>query len=502
MKKLFYSTFAMSLILIGMNCPAQTESVDDFLGLETEILPELSGEQRFTTTEYHEQKSWKVEPKQVILDVPEPVKGQKHSIVPWSSLDPVEWLSVEKWIIERRIKDKIPDWKMRLRETDHKELVGKVLRCVGKCYVYRGIEKADVQHLSQLKEGDEIITDKNSMAWVFMIDGSLMRMSPETSVSIQEINLSPKEIFLLSRLNQGHIFWHPRFKKELPLTEAPETDTLGLPLLVREANQEYFERAIFKAQTDSQRLQEVIDLNDGAILNQFKKLNELIVQNNEARIPPTRFMLVSPNSTLVSIDDSFDMIYLPGNKSFFKKRFSRGEFTVFLRGYLTTEGTEIKTESWHEVEPKGRAFSALEDVPAPLQILELLTRRIKTIELAREIWVSKYAVPVMTALGDAEKLAISYGYNVWGEELQKRFGFLLEYTRRIETTNLQAIDNLLAKLEGKNEGLVRDLSEDLYRASLNNYLLGLKSRYDSKKMRVREFNDLQYYVWILRNGKF
>ncbi|MFP5385263.1 MAG: hypothetical protein ACLGHN_04245 [Bacteriovoracia bacterium] len=502
MKKLICSTFAMSLILLGMNCFAQTESVDDFLGLEAEILPELSGEQRFTGQDFHEQKSWKVDTKQVVIDVPEPVKGQKYSIIPWSTLDPVEWLSVEKWIIERRIKDKIPDWKVRLRETDHKELAGKVLRCFGKCYVYRGIEKADVQHLSRLKEGDEIITDKNSMAWVFMMDGSLMRISPETSVSIQEINISTKEIFILSRLNQGHVFWHPRFKKELPVEEAPETDTLTLPLMVREANLEYFERSIYSKQNDSERLHEVINLYDQAIQNQFKKLNELIAENSKTEIPSTRFMLVAPNVTLVSLDDSFDLVYLPGNKSYFKKRVPRGELTAFLRGYLTTDGTEIKDVNWHEVEPKGRVVSAVEDVPAPLQILELLTRRIKTVELAREIWVGKFTIPMIKATGKAENLARNYGYKIWGEELHKRFGFLLEYTRRIETTNLRAIDNLLTKLEGKSEGITKDLSEDLYRASLNNYLLGLKSRYDSKKMRVREMSDLQYYVWILRNGKF
>jgi predicted metalloprotease len=78
----------------------------------------------------------------------------------------------------------------------------------------------------------------------------------------------------------------------------------------------------------------------------------------------------------------------------------------------------------------------------------------------------------------------------------------VEYTRRVETTNLRSLENLLTKLEDKGEKVRRDLSEDHYRSSLNHYLLGLKSRYDNKKMRVREMNDLQYYVWILRNGKF
>ena len=41
MKKLIYSAFAMSLTLISLEAFSQAESVDDFLGLEMEILPDL-----------------------------------------------------------------------------------------------------------------------------------------------------------------------------------------------------------------------------------------------------------------------------------------------------------------------------------------------------------------------------------------------------------------------------------------------------------------------------
>lgn len=502
MKKLFWSAYVVSLIILPGVVQAQTESVDDFLGLESEILPDLKGEQKFTAPDFHEKESWNVEPEKVAVDLPEPNKGQNYSIIPWSTLDPMEWLSIENWIIERSVKDEIPDWKVRLREADHKELVGKILKCSGSCHVYRGINRAQVQHLSRVREGDELTTDKNSVAWIFLMDGSLMRVSPESSVTLQEINVSKGEIFYLTRLNHGHIFWHPKTNQELKLDEAPETDSMSIPLLVRDANQEFFERAFFKYQKDRDHLTEVMTLEDRAIKEQFESINRFRKTENPLLLIPTKMMIVSPNATLISVNSSLDFVYLFGNKSYFKKRLeNQPEISLHLRGYSTFESKPIGDLKWYEVAANGRAFEQMSDVPGNLQVLELLTRRIKTIELAREIWIQKFTLPMLATIQDARNMAKNYGYRVWGDDLEKRFSFLLEYTRRIETTNLKSLENLLTKVEGKGENLKKDLSDDLYRASLNDYLLGLKSRYDNKKMRVREMSDLQYYVWILKNGR-
>jgi hypothetical protein len=48
---------------------------------------------------------------------------------------------------------------------------------------------------------------------------------------------------------------------------------------------------------------------------------------------------------------------------------------------------------------------------------------------------------------DANLLARDFGYSLWGDEMSRRFDFLVEYTRRIETTNLRSLENLLVKLE-------------------------------------------------------
>lgn len=503
MKKLFLSAFALSLMLFAVVGMAQTEVASDFLGMESELFPELQGEQRFTTESLHEVKEWKVTAKNVVKDVSIPNKGQGHSIIPWKTLDPEEWLSIDSWIVERQIKDVTPDWKIRMRRSEQHELAGKILQCRGVCSVYRGSSKADVQHLSRILEGDEIKTEKNSIAWVYMMDGSLMRISPETSVSINEFNIGKSEVFILARLNQGHIFWHPRDKKEIKSDFLPETDSVSLPLLVREANQAFFERKIFQSQDDQGHLNEVMDLDDAAVTKQIQAINDLKVRNNEKMILESRIMLVGPNSTVVSRAASFDYVYLPGGKSYFKKRTTHEneEFSVHLRGYTLSDIQKISDTGWYEVSPNGRVILSMNDVPGTLQVTELLTKRIKTLELSREIWVEEFTLPILSTIKNPKFLAREHGYTLWGEDLNRRYDFLVEYTRRIETTNLRSLENLLVKLEGSGEKLSRDLTDEYYQSSLNHYLLGLKSRYDNKNMKVREMNDLQYYVWILQNGK-
>jgi hypothetical protein len=503
MKKVFLSAFAMSLIFSSLSLVAQTESIDDFLGLESEILPELKGEDQFTELDLRKEDDWQVSPQKVKKNLSTPHKGHDHSLIPWSNLDPEDWLSIQTWLAERKIKDATPNWKLRLRQAKLGELAGKMLNCHGTCYIYRGSRKARGQHLSRILEGDEVKTTKDSVAWIYMMDGSLLRLSSETSVSINEFNIGESQIFILARLNQGHVFWHPRHTKELTPDFQPETDSASLPLMVREANQQYFERDLFKRQNDQARLSEVFELDENAVTNQFLAINKILNRNNGLIPLPTKVMFVSPNSTVVGAKVSFDYLYYPGGKGYLKKRSTEEgeEFSLHLRGYNDSLVIPIADTTWHEIIPNGRVVTPLLDVPGILQITELLTKRIKTIELAREIWVEAFTVPMLENRKNPTLMAREFGYTIWGEELKKRFDFLVEYTRRIETTNLRSLENLLLKLEKNGEVVSRELSEDHYRASLNHYLLGLKSRYDNKKMKVREMNDFQYYAWILTNGK-
>lgn len=506
MKRLIWSAFALSLTLLPSLSFTQTESIDDFLGLESEILPDLEGPQRFTPTELHEKPDWKVEEKNVVLDK-EPLKGQGYSIIPWKGINPEGFLNIDYWMTDRALKDVTPDWKIRLRDQRHSELMGKVLKCVGSCPVFRGTEKAKVEHLSRILEGDEFKTEKDSYAWIYLMDGTLVRIGAESSVSFNEMLVSPKEIFYVLRLNFGHVYWHPRTTAEVTPEFKPETDAVFLPLMLRETNLEWFERKRFSSQDDRLHLNEVMELKDLAIKDQVALLNEMKKKNNEAVEKSkksdvlTRVMMVAPNVTLTAEKFSFNMIHVTGGKTWFRKTSGEGTPQVELRGYLKTATPIDQVEAWSEVEPNGRSLT----VAGPngmIDVAELLTKRIQTIELARETWMEKFTLPILADLDQQKQLGIEHGYRLWEEaDLKKRQEFLSEYTRRVETTNLRSVENYLVRLENAGEAPRRELAPDIYQKALNHYLLGLKTRYTQKKMRVRELNDLEYYVWLLRNGK-
>lgn len=509
MRRLILSAFALSLTLIPWMGHTQTESVDDFLGLESEVLPDLEGPQRFTPDKLHEKSDWQVNENQKVILDKEPMKGQGHSIIPWKGIDPDEFLSIGTWLRGRKIKDVTPDWQIRLRDQRHLELVGKVLKCVGSCPVFRGTEKANVEYLSRIVEGDEFRTEKDSYAWVYLMDGTLIRLGAESSISFHEMLVSTQEIFYLFRLNQGHAFVHPRNREDVSPEFQPETDAIFLPLMLRESNLEWFERKRFSSQTDREHLNEIMELKDLAIKDQVARLNALKKSNNDSIEKfqranlTTKVMVVAPNVSVSSAGVSFNIIHVPGEKTWFKKTSGNGTLTMELRGYKgdETKVTVENPDAWNEVEPTGRV-SMISAPKGELDVAELITKRIQTIELARELWMEKFTLPFFAVIDQEKKLGVEQGYRLWSAtDLSKRQEFLTEYTRRVETTNLRSVENLLTRLEAAGESPRRELSSALYEKALNHYLLGLKARYTQKKMRIREMNELQYYVWLLRNGK-
>lgn len=503
MKKLIWSAFAVSLFTFSICASAQSDDVRDFLGLEEEVLPDLTGTQKFTSERLHDTPEWRVRADEVEIDK-EPLKGQNYSILPWSDSTPEDFLDINVWMRERKIKDQEPDWKSRVRDQRHVEVMGKLLNCQGKCKIWRGLKYHDASFRSKLYEGDEFEVGENSYAWIYLMDGSLARVASDSAVNFQEINIGQGKNFVLLRLNRGHLFWSPKEHDKLKVDSSPETDGGSLPLSVLEANVEHFERLRYQStKSDVAHLFEVSKLDDEAIADQFKMINSLREENSKYKTTSTQAMIVAPNVTVVSTNTSFDLITLLGGKSYVKKRSTReGEdLALQLRGYINTDSMQLTEENWTEISETGREKSTLSDVPAHLQVLELLTKRVKTMELARELWFKQLTAPVFDLTEDAKKLGIDRGYVLWEKGMPERFQFLSEFTRRMETTNLRAIENLLKK-SGQTQRPESLLSENTYRSALNDYLMGLKARYTQKKIEVKEMTDLQYYVWALKHGKF
>ncbi len=369
---------------------------------------------------------------QSIIPLEKPYKNQSYSLLKWDDVDPEKFLNIDEWISDAEFQLKKSGWLDILRSNQQLELMGRILSCKGRCFIYRGINKHRGSFSSQIFEGDEFETDQDSVAWIFLNDGTLLRVSPEGSLNFQEINFSKTKIFVKIRLNKGHLFWNSRLKAELPVDLDPETDSHSLPLKILEANQEHFERKLSQNQKDSEQVAEYFNINKSAIKNQIDQISAL--QEKNKILMEKEGMLVIPNGTLSFGDIRLDAIYLPGGNAYFKSR-TESKLNLQLRGYKNNEEKSIQSGNWNEISFDGRDYKEVIDVLPAFNLLELLTKRIKTIELAREIWIQKYSVAILNNLEDRIKLATDYGYNLWEpEKINQRINFLKTEMSRVETS--------------------------------------------------------------------
>ncbi|MFY7992271.1 MAG: hypothetical protein ACOVP4_03180 [Bacteriovoracaceae bacterium] len=475
---------------------------------ELMLFKEIEGPHRFTTKDFHQKTEWKVEEKQVIQDTT-PLKGEKFSTIDWEGQDPNQWLDIDRWLADRAAKDSVPDWKIRIRLNTHKELIGKVLKCSGICQSFRGSKPIQIRHLSQIKEGDEIQTGKDSSIWIFLIDGTLVRISPESSVSFNEINLAKNQAMYVVRLNQGHFYWHHRVNEVVPQNLSPQTDQVSLPLLVREANIDFFERQIYQKQDELQRFLSLSEGSSKATEKLFEKMNEYKKAHQEKMNGlNNRVFVVAPNFSLDVVNTSFDAFYLPNDKGHFKRRDDivindkqEKQFKLHLRGYANDTIQDISTTQWTVVDAEGKSFSEEAESSPHLSIVELVTKRVASLELAAEIWTEKYTLPVIDSFSDESKLAVDFGYRLWGEDIGTRLAFLYEYTRRVETTNLKSLDRLVKDLTMKGDFRPLLIDEKFYVKALETYVKSIKHQFNQKAQQRRLMNDLQFYAWILKNDK-
>lgn len=408
-------------------------------------------------------------------------KDQKHSLTRWEQLDPNRWLSFDEWRKKRSLKDKQPSWETILQEKRLREIMGRVVECRGDCRLYRGQGFNKTGFRSSVREGDEYITLGDSYAWIYLMDGSLVRISPDSSVTFKEFNVGKKEFFIHVRVNSGNVLFMSRNSSKLKESSVGrETDQIFLPLTFYQANPSTEEPAVKES--------DLFELLDDSNENQLKvqRLNKLIEENNEAvKDKKTFAFLVLPNGTITGYDLNVEMIVLLGNKSFIKQRSSKWQGyekeaeapgTFYFRGFENSQSFSLDVGTWLEVDVSGRSI-----LPAPqsqrFAFGEILSKRPYSILIARELLFPRYS-QVFHNTSDPKELAETVGYRLWGElgreskdDLQKRLNYLHEYTRRIETSNLLSANQFKRKIEQRGEDIERfEYSNRFYNTALNHYI--------------------------------
>lgn len=418
-------------------------------------------------------------------------RGKKASLINWEDVDSRRFLDIERWKVDLSVKEKQPRWRINLQERGLMEKVGYVLECVGECRLYRGVGYARVDYLSTLREGDELQTMEDSYLWAYLMDGTLMRMSPRGSITFKEINVGKKENFIFSRLNSGNILFLSRHQKTYEPQGFRETDSLFLPLSFLEANPP--DVADYLKEDDLfLYLEESVNYKKN-----YVRLNKLI-EENEREIKPTEFFLVMPNGTIQGTNISAEFIVLQGNKSYFKLRDSKqlgfaedvemNPATFYFRGFNNSETEQVEVGSWYEIEPKGRTVQTIE-TPPQFKIGEFVTKNIASILTARELFFKKYSSFMHDTISERQ-LAEDFGYRQWGplnqedSDLNLRLKFLREYTRRSETTTLVVSEQFKKRLERRGEKWsLSEYSTDYYRRAMgdfSNYMEGVNILSGSK----------------------
>ena len=436
------------------------------------------------------------------LDHPR-LRDADQSLISWKNMNTEEWLNARLWIQERDQRDLDPLWRVKPRLKAIPEQVGKVISCIGTCTLRRGLGLNRIRYLSRVVEGDEIVTQADSYVWLMLTDGTLVRVAPESSLAIMEMNVSTKKFFFHARLNHGFVYWKPRDGREMVVSDLTETDRLFLPVLDLEANLEWFQRNLYQKASEQEKFNMTSGLSILGQKQMYEHVNALIRENNAFHTLDHEALLVSPNASVLSINRELTMFYNPRGSSYLLSK-SKAEFdtgpgrerntaSVYFRGFTNTESVSPETEQWREMNPAGTALTVMENVPPLLAASEILTKRIPTLLHIREKWLAQ-TKGLWGNLDSAEKMATNWGVRLWGEELDKRLEYLQEYTRRVETSNLRSLERFVKQPGPEFDGR-------FFSRALDAYFGGIKRRYSHGNTSVLDMIPLHYHGWVLINAR-
>lgn len=407
------------------------------------------------------------------------IKGRDKSLIDLEKQDLRKWLDLNTWKTERLLKDQNPGWKKNIYFQTHKERFGKMISCHGKCKIYRGRKYLYGGIYSNIIEGDDIETEENSYAWVFLYDGSLIRISPNSSVSFKEFNVGEKEFFVYIRINQGNVLTLSRDKNAPEKSPMRETDSLFSREILR-----VFDYAYLKRPRDpGDVFNELLSLKERE-QQKYDFLKEQMEKNNQMiRGKDTKFLVVFPNGSLFSNSLNAEIFVNLGGESYFELRDnnqvgSNSNALFLYRGYRKKESSILEDSGVYRVSPDGRELLSLNiDF---FKFSKSLVRRIPSILLVRERWIEKYSLGLFEKNLDYELLAKKEGYRLWSGfdnngELSQRISFLNSFTRKRETGYLVSLEKYYT-LKKINIPSFETLPESFFQRALDHYARSLDRR--------------------------
>lgn len=404
-------------------------------------------------------------------------------------------LSFKEWKEERDKKDEVSDWQKIIRERNHREMVGRIYQCVGQCRVDRGNGFFKGSYRSNLYEGDEIQTIGESYAWIFLFDGTMMRLSPKSSLTINELNIGVKENFINARINAGNVLWLSRHEETFQEVDVRETDITFFPYSEYESLPHGGEKSY---------------------IDHYKRLNEKILSNNKmTKNKLTYAFIVTANATLMGFSPDVEIITLIGGQTFFNRRSKEMlglqdlkkvpvDLFLQLRGFNNKELVSIQEDLWFEIDEKGRSYQVASDSKW-FNVGAFITRRIPSIMHGREIFLKRYSEFSFREKYDPALLEKKDGYRLWGKmhlnkeeeksDLDMRLQYLKEYFRRVETSNLLATKKFTERLIKREEkNITTTYGNYFFINALNKYYKFIE------KKEISDLNSTDKFLWKKMHG--
>lgn len=399
--------------------------------------------------------------------------NQNRSVINWETISPEEFLDLNSWKLQREEREQHPFWKNILREQVNIESFGRVIDCIGKCVIYRGTDWHTLNSRSEVFEKDELYTGADGHAWIELIDGTTIRVSPNTSLIFNEVNLGRSRVMYYLNLNWGNIVWQSREKEFFSRKPQKETDQLFLPSPIVEANFESDPTIDLFSVNSKQR--------------QIEKLNNSIESNNSILKSVYSTVILSfQNGYLYGDNPNFEVLSLLGNTNYLysSKRhdedywnsaleFKLHPLTVFYEN--SDKGDELSNDQWYELGLKDNQLTSNPETETPLYFNQYIVTHIPTIKLVREIFFERYFAEIFSPQTSTEVLAEKFGYREWEREtfnkkddLTARIEYLSRYVFRERQYHKALLDTYAERFQkiGKKSVIHQKLNNRFYAKSM------------------------------------
>ena len=294
-------------------------------------------------------------------------------------------------------------------------VLGEVIASRGTSRIYRQEGNIVVKKGSQFKQGDLIETSSSGHVWIALIDGTLIRLSPDSTYSLESFEVSQLSLLMFHRINNGNINIIPRKEKGVGPQSTIETDRVFLPV---------FELFDFRKFLDYSSLTK--NRIDNLHKEKYRYLN-FLKKNNEGILEGKGVLHVVNTPFMIFEFDKADMEFVIdwAGSDFIKIRSKFKNFKSYKKNIIALkESEEFNTNTWYEINQKETKVSRNS---SSAWFGDLVISDIPSIRILAEMFISENARKFFFSTSHKNFWA---KYLISDKNLKDRKKFLLEYMNK------------------------------------------------------------------------